>query len=82
MRQYDSIRQKSSFGRCTDFVEVGKRRARTGGERREDRYGAARPLAQSAWRTTTSIRGLRRNRRVSRPPATALDFHAALCAFV
>ena len=52
MRQYDSIRQKISFGRCNDFVEVGKRRARAGG-------GVARPLAQSACRTTTSIRGLR-----------------------
>ena len=57
MRQNWRMRQKISFGRCNDFVEVGKRRARTGGERREDRYGAARPLAQSAWRTTTSRRG-------------------------
>ena len=59
MRQNWRMRQKISFGRCNDFVEVGKRRARTGGERREDRYGAARPLAQSACKTTTSIRGLR-----------------------
>ena len=50
MRQYDRMRQKISRGRCGDFVEVGKRRARAGG-------GDARPLAQSAWRTTTSMRG-------------------------
>ena len=50
MRQYDRIRQKISRGRCGDFVEVGKRRARTGG-------GVARPLAQSACKTTTSRRG-------------------------
>ena len=52
MRQNDSIRQNISFGRCGDFVEVGKRRARASG-------GDALPLAQSACRTTMSMRGLR-----------------------
>ena len=44
MRQYDSIRQKISRGRCWDFVEVGKRRARACG-------GDARPLEPLIART-------------------------------
>ena len=50
MRQNWRMRQKISRGRCGDLVEVGKRRARTAG-------GVARPLAQSACKTTTPSRG-------------------------
>ena len=50
MRQYDSIRQKISRGRCGDLVEVGKRRARAGG-------GEARPLTHIACKTTTPSLG-------------------------